>query len=127
MIVCNAFEFILGSKKKKNRLSFQIYMRLKRPSVIVRPIYGRQRSERKMATFMFVHASMLKRGFQTRILLELNLLIKCIKPHNKANVRHVSKFCISLNEPRREKTGLRGFRPGPSQTGLYKLRKELEA
>ena len=31
------------------------------------------------------------------------------------------------NEPRREKTGLRGFRPGPTQTGLYKLRKELEA
>ena len=32
-----------------------------------------------------------------------------------------------LYEPRREKTGLRGFRPGPTQTGLYKLRKELEA
>ena len=32
-----------------------------------------------------------------------------------------------INEPRREKTGLRGFRPGPTQTGLYKLRKELEA
>ena len=30
-------------------------------------------------------------------------------------------------EPRREKTGRRGFRPGPTQTGLYKLRKELEA
>ena len=32
-----------------------------------------------------------------------------------------------LIEPRREKTGLRDFRPGPTQTGLYKLRKELEA
>ena len=31
------------------------------------------------------------------------------------------------NEPRREKTWLRGFRPGPRQTDLYKLRKELEA
>ena len=30
-------------------------------------------------------------------------------------------------EPRRKKTGLRGFRPGPTQTGLYKLRKELDA
>ena len=30
-------------------------------------------------------------------------------------------------EPRREKTGLRGFRPGPTQTDLYKLIKELEA
>ena len=35
--------------------------------------------------------------------------------------------CPGLFEPRREKTGLRGFRPGPTQTGLYKLRKELEA
>ena len=34
---------------------------------------------------------------------------------------------LILSEPRREKTGLRGFRPGPTQTGLYKLRKELEA
>ena len=33
----------------------------------------------------------------------------------------------SLIEPHREKTGLRGFRPGLTQTGLYKLRKELEA
>ena len=33
----------------------------------------------------------------------------------------------STFEPRREKTGLRGFRPGPTQTDLYKHRKELEA
>ena len=26
---------------------------------------------------------------------------------------------ILLNEPRYEKTGLRGFRPGPTQTRLY--------
>ena len=26
------------------------------------------------------------------------------------------------NEPRCEKTGLRGFRPGPTQTGLYNHR-----
>ena len=32
-----------------------------------------------------------------------------------------------LFEPRREKTGLRGFRPGPTQTGLYSLRSRLEA
>ena len=31
------------------------------------------------------------------------------------------------NEPRREKTDLRGFRPGPTQTDLYSHRKELEA
>ena len=36
-------------------------------------------------------------------------------------------FCHATYEPRREKTGLRGFRLGPTQTGLYSLRKELEA
>ena len=36
-------------------------------------------------------------------------------------------FKVKKYEPRREKIGLRGFRPGPTQTGLYKLRKELEA
>ena len=30
-------------------------------------------------------------------------------------------------EPRSEKTGLRGFRPGPTQTGLYSHRRWLEA
>ena len=30
-------------------------------------------------------------------------------------------------EPRFEKTGLRGFRPGPTQTGLYNYRRWLEA
>ena len=32
-----------------------------------------------------------------------------------------------LNEPRCEKTGLRGFRPGPTQTVLYSYRRWLEA
>ena len=32
-----------------------------------------------------------------------------------------SRYKSTLYEPRREKTGLRGFRPGPTQTGLYKL------
>ena len=34
---------------------------------------------------------------------------------------------VTLNEPRHEKTGLRGFRPGPTQTGMYSHRKRLEA
>ena len=31
------------------------------------------------------------------------------------------------NEPRSEKTGLRGFRPGSTQTGLYSHTRWLEA
>ena len=34
---------------------------------------------------------------------------------------------ITLFEPRCEKSGLRGFRPGPTQTGLYSHRRWLEA
>ena len=34
---------------------------------------------------------------------------------------------LFLNEPRSEKTGLRGFRPGPTQIGLYSNRRWLEA
>ena len=35
-------------------------------------------------------------------------------------------FLSLLFEPRCEKTGLRGFRPGPTQTGLYSHRRWLE-
>ena len=34
---------------------------------------------------------------------------------------------VQWNEPRRQKTGLRGFRPGPTQIRLRRLRKWLEA
>ena len=34
---------------------------------------------------------------------------------------------LVLYEPRCEKTGLRGFRPGPTQTGLCSYRRWLEA
>ena len=40
---------------------------------------------------------------------------------------HVSTDDLSSNEPRCEKTGLRGFRPGPTQTGLYSHRRWLGA
>ena len=35
-------------------------------------------------------------------------------------------FILSF-EPRLEKTGLRGFRPGPTQTSLYSHRRKLES
>ena len=44
-----------------------------------------------------------------------------------AFIAEKKKILIIIIEPRREKTGLRGFRPGPTQTDLYKLRKELDA
>ena len=35
--------------------------------------------------------------------------------------------CSYIIKPRCEKTGLRGFRPGPTQTGLYSHKRWLEA
>ena len=44
------------------------------------------------------------------------------------SVSALSFLCIcKLYEPRCEKTGLRGFRTGPTQTGLYSHRRWLEA
>ena len=39
----------------------------------------------------------------------------------------VTDSCTFLFEPRREKTGLRGFRPGLAQTDMYSHRSWLEA
>ena len=63
-------------------------------------------------------------------------VIQCLKKVKTENplilIDEVSfPFCHLYGEytyePRREKTGLREFRPGLTQTVLYKLRKELEA
>ena len=42
-------------------------------------------------------------------------------------VEHSKIKIASSYEPRSEKIGLRGFRPGPTQTGLYSFRRLLEA
>ena len=54
--------------------------------------------------------------------------------HDVAHANHIMKKSIYLPgaklliyEPRSEKTGLRGFRPGPTQTKLHSDRRWLEA
>ena len=42
------------------------------------------------------------------------------------NFGEVSCPIVLLNEPHCEKTGLQGFQPGPTQTGLYSHRIWLE-
>ena len=42
----------------------------------------------------------------------------CIK--QESSVQNHFEYSLSLYEPRCEKTGLRGFRPGLTQTELYK-------
>ena len=39
----------------------------------------------------------------------------------------MAQIDLGLFEPRCEKTGLQGFRPGLTQTGLYSHRRWLEA
>ena len=47
---------------------------------------------------------------------------------NNETVPELAEYnTLSPNGPRSEKTGLRGFRPGPTQTGLYSHRRQLEA
>ena len=82
--------------------------------------------------------------YTVQLLLEVRKLLK-----RQANIRYASTslskqitICGDLHgkltdlymifhkvphEPRCEKTGLRGFRPGPTQTGLYSHRRWLEA
>ena len=54
----------------------------------------------------------------------LNFSLSCIE-HEKSFI--TSRPGRKSNELRREKTGLRGFRTGLTQTDLYSHRKELEA
>ena len=64
---------------------------------------------------------------QSQILIHLILLYiqVCVALVRKPR-RQVFSWCSSY-EPRRENSGLRGFRPGPTQIRLPSLRKWLEA
>ena len=44
----------------------------------------------------------------------------------KSSLKGVLEVYELLIEPRREKTGLRGFRPGATQIGLYSHRSRLD-
>ena len=48
-------------------------------------------------------------------------------PNSAQNYGNYGGLKTLSYEPRCEKTGLRGFRPGPTQTGLYSHRRWLEA
>ena len=95
------------------------------------------RYARSLSAFNYVHLALRKSFlslFSTFPQADMYFIINevCDKLANTIN-EHISDLLNDelvsnkLFEPRREKTGLRGFRPGPTQTGLYKLRKELEA
>ena len=47
---------------------------------------------------------------------------KCVYRENWQMVVCEDNYGKVIYEPRCEKTGLRGFRPGPTQTGLYSYR-----
>ena len=51
---------------------------------------------------------------------------KGTKCHGLVHLFHYIQL-VERNEPCSEKTGLRGFRPGPTQIGLYGHRRWLEA
>ena len=53
-------------------------------------------------------------------------LLRCLPLHHNLSIK---QFWLGPNlfEPRSEKAGLQGFRPDPTQTGLYSHRRWLEA
>ena len=55
-----------------------------------------------------------------------NVLCMTLYPESLIFVVVLGFYYLSI-EPRSEKTGLRGFRPGPTQTGLCSYRGYLEA
>ena len=67
--------------------------------------------------------SNVKAEIKFEFIISVMVKLKLISRYQSSQFPDVFK----TYEPRREKTGLRGFRPGLTQTGLYKLRKELEA
>ena len=50
-----------------------------------------------------------------------------VEAQTHKHAESLQKGLGTIYEPRCEKTGLRGFRPGPTQTGLYRHRRWLEA
>ena len=63
------------------------------------------------------------KNFEQKIIIFTSFINLCII----RNERWQSKMLETLNEPRCEKTGLRGLQPGPTQTGLYNHRRWLAA
>ena len=83
-----------------------------------------------ISTFVFASQTVQSLFFLNLKLKASSLLLllynpSCVWPHLKpikqAFLRH------GLYEPWREKTGLQGFRPGLTQTGLYSHKSRLEA
>ena len=69
------------------------------------------------ARFLISIMALSKRVFHYMFSFETKLCTSTLC-HHESQIWH---------EPRRQKTGLRGFRPGPTQTGLYSHRRWLEA
>ena len=84
--------------------------------------------------FYFVHSHLYCPVDLSKSFIPLNI-IKTFKQlvafkvvHNVSTQMYTSKeMTPQTNEPRCEKTSLGGFRPGPTQIGLYSHRRWLEA
>ena len=70
--------------------------------------------------FIDISDCVIQDHVQNAMLWSINLVT--VVKQSKLSKRSTGKI-----EPRSEKTGLRGFRPGPTQTGLYNHRRWLEA
>ena len=66
-----------------------------------------------------------KRDLGLKFLGGNEIVLSILQNSKYKGTDHLCKY--STDEPRQEKTGLRDFGPGPTQTGLYSHRGRLEA
>ena len=57
----------------------------------------------------------------------VKLYAACMGSKHARETSYFTLWIVTLNEARCEKTGLLGFRPGPTQTRLYNHTRWLEA
>ena len=75
----------------------------------------------------YIRTNMVFRHWISGLIENLKLVFVCTIEEGFIPTLSTSHFCLLSFEPRCEKTGLRGFRPGPTQTRLYSYTRWLEA
>ena len=75
-----------------------------------------------------MNLTFIRSFFNKTLFFYTNLLLLCVVSLSDSFLLQKSRYMyLFIIEPRCEKTGLRGFRPGLTQTGLYNHRRLLEA
>ena len=78
-----------------------------------------------MATFRVISSP--KVGLICVVVFLVVYFLSLLNKYHRVDNNRLVTDSTYIYEPRGEKTGLRGIRPGPTQTGLYSHRRWLDA